>query len=430
MFERIKSNIRFSLTMRIALRYALFLFASTFSILFIFTLVYIVSVALPHVQEARDIISRYETREAYAGTDIMSVKVVDTTGVVVHDEPPYADFEFIQYYNDSLYVSVSHNMPEGTVFRFTVKASAYTLQYSMLAWAIIGANLLRIISLLTRRKKLGGSIIKPIHEMTETARNLSASNLDMRINILGTKNELRDLASVINEMLDRIELAYESQKAFVSDASHELRTPIAVIQGYARLLERWGTSDPEVSAEAIAAISGEADSMKGLVEQLLFLARHDKKTFKLECELFDLSELCEELVRDTRLIDENHSISLGINSKVVVNADRGAVKQALRIFADNAKKYTPAGGEISISCEDMGDEARVSISDNGPGMTREEARRAFDRFYRSESARISKQQGHGLGLSIARLIASSHGGRISVKTAPGEGSTFRLILKK
>jgi two-component system sensor histidine kinase ArlS len=295
---------------------------------------------------------------------------------------------------------------------------------------IVALDLLRVLSLLANRRRLATSVLKPIDEMAQAARNLSASNLDMRINILGTKNELRDLASVINDMLDRIETAYESQKSFVSDASHELRTPISVIRGYAQLLERWGMSDPEVAKEAISAISSEAESMRELVEKLLFLARHDKKTFKLEMETFDLTELCREMIRDTQLIAKDHNVQQGQMQNVAVIADRSAVKQAIRVFIDNAIKYTPKGGTITISCEDLGDDARISVTDSGPGMTRDEVLRAFDRFYRSDSARRSQVAGHGLGLSIARLIAASHGGKISVKTAPGEGSTFRLILKK
>ncbi|NLM60926.1 MAG: ATP-binding protein, partial [Clostridiales bacterium] len=159
-------------------------------------------------------------------------------------------------------------------------------------------------------------------------------------------------------------------------------------------------------------------------------ARHDKKTFKLEMETFDLAELCRELIRDTELIARDHDVKQGQIQSAAVFADRSAVKQAVRVFIDNAIKYTPKGGTITISCEDMGDTARISVADTGPGMTRDEAMRVFDRFYRSESARRSQVSGHGLGLSIARLIAASHGGKISVRTAPGEGSTFRLILKK
>ncbi len=374
--------------------------------------------------------------DSYANTgtahnsELVSVRIIEPDGRIAYNGISRTELRPVYFSNGKLNIEFNKVDEGGTTYLYILNSGNYLRLYSILLTTLAILSLLHILSMLTSRKRLARSVLQPINEMAEAARNLSASNLDMRINILGTKNELRDLASVINDMLDRIESAYESQKAFVSDASHELRTPISVIRGYAQLLERWGMKDPEVAAEAIAAISSETESMRELVEKLLFLARHDKKTFKLEMETFDLTELCRELVRDTTLIAQDYNIQEGPMQNTAVHADRSAVKQAVRIFIDNAIKYTPKGGTITISCEDMGDHARVSVTDTGPGMTKEEARRAFDRFYRCDSARTSQVGGHGLGLSIARLIASSHGGKISVKTAPGEGSTFRLLLNK
>jgi len=377
------------------------------------------------------IIGRYADEAVGHSTELVSARIEAPDGTVAYDGLSRDDnFRLIDLSDGTLYVKFTVRGEDGTSYIFVANSGEYSRQYIILLITIVALDLLRVLSLIANRRRLATSILKPIDEIAQAARNLSASNLDMRINILGTKNELRDLASVINDMLDRIEAAYESQKAFVSDASHELRTPISVIRGYAQLLERWGMSDPEVAKEAIGAISSEAESMNELVEKLLFLARHDKKTFKLEMETFDLAELCRELIRDTELIARDHDVKQGQIQSAAVFADRSAVKQAVRVFIDNAIKYTPKGGTITISCEDMGDTARISVADTGPGMTRDEAMRVFDRFYRSESARRSQVSGHGLGLSIARLIAASHGGKISVRTAPGEGSTFRLILKK
>lgn len=139
------------------------------------------------------------------------------------------------------------------------------------------------------------------------AATLSASNLSNRINIAGTKNELKDLAMVINSMLDRIERSYNSQKQFVSDASHELRTPIAVIQGYVNMLNRWGKDDKTVLEEGITAIAQETESMKGLVESLLFLARHDKKTLLMEMEPFDPCEVVSEVHREAAMVSPDYT---------------------------------------------------------------------------------------------------------------------------
>ena len=413
------------------MRYALFLLGSTVSAAIIFTFVFIAALIPEYAGHVDMIIGRYADEAVGHSTELVSARIEAPDGTVAYDGLSRDDnFRLIDLSDGTLYVKFTVRGEDGTSYIFVANSGEYSRQYIILLITIVALDLLRVLSLIANRRRLATSMLKPIDEIAQAARNLSASNLDMRINILGTKNELRDLASVINDMLDRIEAANESQKAFVSDASHELRTPISVIRGYAQLLERWGMSDPEVAKEAIGAISSEAESMNELVEKLLFLARHDKKTFKLEMETFDLAELCRELIRDTELIARDHDVKQGQIQSAAVFADRSAVKQAVRVFIDNAIKYTPKGGTITISCEDMGDTARISVADTGPGMTRDEAMRVFDRFYRSESARRSQVSGHGLGLSIARLIAASHGGKISVRTAPGEGSTFRLILKK
>ena len=231
-------------------------------------------------------------------------------------------------------------------------------------------------------------------------------------------------------MLDRIELAYNGQKQFVSDASHELRTPIAVIQGYADLLDRWGKDNPQVRDEAIAAIRSEAQNMKELVEKLLFLARHDKKTLRLKPERFDARDLVEETLRETELIAGARRVQTGRLDAALVQADRGALKQALRILLDNAVKYTPEGGTITLACEAGPDSAALSVSDTGMGISASELNAIFDRFYRADAARSGETPGHGLGLSILKIIVLSSGGKIRVRSALGKGSTFTILLPR
>ena len=204
-------------------------------------------------------------------------------------------------------------------------------------------------------------LLEPIEVMVRTANRLTVNNLNQeRLNIEGTKNELKDLAGTINEMLDRLELSYESQKQFVSDASHELRTPIAVIQGYINMLDRWGKRDEEVMEESIEAIKNEAQSMQELVEKLLFLSRHDKKTLKLKKRFFEMSEVVEEMVRETRLVAKNRLVESGPMEEVIVYGDEQSLKQAIRVFIDNAVKYTRDGDSITISCQnDEGDRKSV-----------------------------------------------------------------------
>lgn len=274
-------------------------------------------------------------------------------------------------------------------------------------------------------------LFEPLRSMSAAADNLTVNNLNSdRLSVEGTKNELKDLAGTINKMLDRIEISYESQKQFVSDASHELRTPIAVIQGYANLLDRWGKEDTEVMEEAIEAIKNESKSMQELVEKLLFLSRHDKKTLKLKKELFNMKEIVEDLAREMHLVIEKRIITIAMLQDVTVYGDKQALKQAVRVFLDNAVKYTEAGDSIRISCQNDNGDCIVTIEDTGIGMTKKDLEHIFERFYRSEHVRNANINGHGLGLSIARLIILSHTGRIKIRSQYTRGSSFIITIPK
>ena len=276
----------------------------------------------------------------------------------------------------------------------------------------------------------GRGFLEPIKEMTQTVKHISERNLNLRLNVSGSKNELKELALTFNEMMNRIEGYYNRQRQFVSDASHELRTPIAVIQGYTVMLDRWGKNDPEVLQEAIAAIKNESENMKELIDKLLFLARHDKDTFVFEKEEFSLTEMLLEIGRETQIIDSFHNLLMEINKEVSIYADRNRIKQAIRVLIDNAIKYTPAGGDITISLKTDNDTISVSIKDTGIGMSEEELKHVFDRFYRTDESRTKEKGGHGLGLAIAKIIILGHGGKIKVKSKVGEGSEFLIILKQ
>ena len=311
----------------------------------------------------------------------------------------------------------------------------------------------QLLSLLFNLLKNAGTIrrtLRPIQELAAAAARLNqaaqgmspeelqalagkldeinATHLDRRISVTSTQKELRTLAQAINAMLDRINAAYRSQMRFVSDASHELRTPIAVIQGYANLLDRWGKDDPATRQEAIDAIRQEADSMKELVEQLLFLARGDNDSMKVSFEPFDLTEVAGEVLRETQMIDQNHVFSAQWALPVPVWADLGLIKQALRVLVDNAIKYTPQGGHITIRAEGADGLARLSVEDEGQGINSDSLPHIFDRFYRTDESRARQTGGTGLGLSIAKWIADRHGGWFEVTSWPGVGTRITLVL--
>lgn len=291
--------------------------------------------------------------------------------------------------------------------------------------------LLMIIFIIRSSEDENRELLEPIDVMVRTAKRLTVNNLNQeRLNIEGTKNELKDLAGTINEMLDRLELSYESQKQFVSDASHELRTPIAVIQGYINMLDRWGKRDEAVMEESIEAIKNEAQSMQELVEKLLFLSRHDKKTLKLKKKFFEMSAVVEDMVKETGLVAKNRNICSEAMEHVIVYGDEQALKQAIRVFIDNAVKYTRDGDTITISCRNQNGDCVISVADTGIGMTQEDLNHIFERFYRSDQVRNEKISGHGLGLSIAKLIILKHTGRIKVRSQYTVGTTFTITIPK
>ncbi len=302
-----------------------------------------------------------------------------------------------------------------------------------LQYFLIGISIIFLLFLLSCSKyisKLTKRMIQPVYTMNNAIKEINVSSLDTRLDISGSQDELKDLALTVNNMFDRIQDSYEKQKQFVSDASHELRTPIAVIQGYANLLSRWGKDDKDVLEESILAIKDESDNMKDLVEKLLFLARADKHTQKIDKKEFDLSNLIENICKETKLIDSNHTISSNTEENLVIFADSKLLKQALRILVDNSIKYTPETGYINISAFSEKDEIIIRVADTGMGIPTKDIPHIFDRFYRVDESRSKRDEkgGTGLGLSIAKWIVDTHKGTISVESSLGEGSCFTVKL--
>lgn len=296
--------------------------------------------------------------------------------------------------------------------------------------------------------------------------HIDALSEDARISV--QERELSGLEAAVNNMLCRLARSQKEQIRFVDDASHELRTPIAVIQGYAGMLDRWGKEDPAVMEESIAAIRTEAEHMKTLVDQLLFLARGESDRLELNMTPVDGGEILRELWEEYCMIDPDHQYTLSLHGSSLpqaktdpvenppspgetgdistasaptdtaepaeplwVQADTALLKQSLRTMLDNAKKFTPKNGTITLTGRLLPPENAVSleIADSGIGIPTEDLPRIFDRFWRGSSAR-SGVPGSGLGLSIARWIVERHGGRIDVASAPGVGTKIGITLNR
>lgn len=303
-----------------------------------------------------------------------------------------------------------------------------TLSIGVLALILSGVDIILIIIILIAGSRASRKTLRPIETMTRTVENITINALDTRLDIRGSQDELKDLARTVNGMLDRIQQSYEQQNQFVSDASHELRTPISVIQGYANMLDRWGKNDQQVLKESISALKTESEDMKDLVEKLLFLARADKNTQKIEIENFYINELVEEVIKETKLIDDTHEITSCKNECALLSGDRKLVKEALRIVIDNSIKYTPDGGKIKIDSILSDKKVMISVEDTGAGISKEDLPHIFDRFYRADKSRTRQTGGTGLGLSIAKWIILKHNGSINVQSQVNAGTKVDILL--
>lgn len=338
---------------------------------------------------------------------------------------------------------------EGTPLRIIIHFSSIIWVLKTVFLVLLIWQLMTAINTMVSRAELIRRVLRPIADLAQQTQNLSreqgrlslaqmqalagtldeinAARLDTRLDLDSTQDELKGLATAINSLLDRINESYRLQARFVSDASHELRTPIAAIQGYVNLLDRWGKHDPAVLQESIDALKEEAANMKELVEKLLFLARGDNHTMQIQLVAFDLKDLAETLFKETEMIDRGHEFSLEAVSALVY-ADQGLVKQACRILIDNAIKYTPPGGKIRLMVNTSDGKARFTVQDTGIGIAPEDIPHIFERFYRAENSRARSTGGTGLGLSIAKWIAERHGGYLEVLSRENFGTRIALVL--
>lgn len=268
-----------------------------------------------------------------------------------------------------------------------------------------------------------------IDDLEKAISHLSADD-DEQVIHTGDK-DLQSIEIALNSLLKSMKDNEKRQMRFVSDASHELRTPIAVIQGYVNMLDRWGKEDEQVLGESIEALKNESQHMKELVEQLLFLARGDSGRQHLNMERTDINRMVSEVWEESMMIDENHRYEFkGTESEVCVNGDVAMIKQSVRIFVQNAAKYSEPGTTIKLGVSDEAGYVSYLIEDEGTGMESSDIIHIFDRFYRSDEARNGETGGSGLGLSIAKWIVDAHGGTIQVISRADIGSRFIVRFPK
>ena len=383
------------------------------------------------------------------------MRVTDLTGSVIYENdshypslevveayrvknPPFwaaKDMEVVEFNRFMMYYTTMDVADHGQLYQFhffrTITAEKnFLMELQRLLFLITIAGTL--VALLAGYF-LSNRILQPIRNLTQTARKIEVERMDKRIEVPPAQDELSELALTFNHMLDRLERGFNQQQRFVSDASHELRTPVTVILGYSDLLARWGRSDAKILEEGITSIRSEAEDMQDLIEKLLFLARADQKRQVLHKDFVHLDELVDDAVRKMKLVAKEHTVQIAVNEPGIIYADPATMRQMMRIFLENAVKYTPAGGHIAVSSHRLPEKGcmELTFADDGIGIAQEDKDKIFERFYRADSARTKKAGsvgGTGLGLSIASWIAEQHEIEIAVESELDKGTKFILTI--
>jgi len=298
---------------------------------------------------------------------------------------------------------------------------------SQVRLALIASILLALVLAAASGGFIVRSALSPVSRITQTARTIeTSSDLSRRVGYQGPADEIGRLAATFDHMIERLDKTFQSQKNFIADASHELRSPLTVMKGNLDLLKR-NLSDQD-REESLRAIEAETKRMAEIVNDLLFLAEIESGQPGRR-EMVSLKDiLLGELERFQPVVKE-HRLAAGRLEDLHVMGDSQRLRRMLGNLIDNAIKYTPPGGRITLSLSREDNWAKLEVSDNGIGIAPEHLAHIFDRFYRVDKARSRTSGGTGLGLAIVKGIAEQHGGRVTVTSEPGRGSTFTVWLK-
>lgn len=286
----------------------------------------------------------------------------------------------------------------------------------------------------------------PVERMSAAAARIAAGDLAHRAGVAHDETEVGRLGAAFDGMLDRLEIAFDQQRRalaarqegeerlrrFVADASHELRTPITAVRGYAELYRAGGLAQPGELAAAMDRIEGESRRMGSLVDDLLLLARLDQGR-PLRRDRVDLSRVCADATADMRASAGSHPLVAAVEPGVTVTGDEDRLRQVVGNLLANVGVHTPAGTPAEVSLRPTADDqgagwAELRVADHGPGIAPEHAARVFDRFYRADPGRSRDSGGTGLGLAIAASIVAAHGGQLRHEATPGGGASFAVLL--
>jgi heavy metal sensor kinase len=278
---------------------------------------------------------------------------------------------------------------------------------------------------------LAKAALKPVDEITTLARSIGAKDLSQRIKVRNPKDEIGRLAETFNEMLERLKTSFTQAKQFSADASHELRTPLTILKGESEWALRSARNAKEYKA-TLASNLEEIDHMSKIIDDLLILSRADTGEVPFDLESVELSPILKDVYDMGAILadkkkQEIHLDIDGIDSFSVLGNEL-KLRQLFLNLIDNSLKYTKEGGRVDITARVNSDNMEIKVSDNGIGISEDDQKKIFDRFYRADKNRSRREGGTGLGLAISRFIAEAHGGTITVSSTPGIGSTFNVAI--
>lgn len=358
---------------------------------------------------------------------------------LVGGQPPYGMtqvFDFkeepeprTQAYAGNKYLLLDREIKVGEKIYWIRGISLHT-DKSVIVQTTFKINIIMIIILICLAALGGYFIISrafvPVGRISKTAKSIAdSSDLTQRINIGEGKDEISALANTFDEMLDKLQQSFEKEKQFTSDASHELRTPIAVIMSECEYMTECAKTTEEFM-ESADSIKRQTDKMSKLVSELLMISRMDKNTMTLNFEVTDISELLKFVCDEQEELNQNSTrLVRNIRDNVIAKVDRGSMTRLLVNLISNAYKFTEAGGEVTVSLSENKSSVSISVKDSGIGISKDELPKIWERFYQADTARThSENSGAGLGLSMVKWIAEKHNGKVTVESEPGKGSEF------
>ncbi|WP_406487983.1 ATP-binding protein [Streptomyces phaeochromogenes] len=294
-----------------------------------------------------------------------------------------------------------------------------------LAFGALLLALLAVLTMLSVSRRL-----RPLEDMVETSSAIAEGDLARRVpSSHHPTQEVEQLRLALNSMLHQVESAYRTRersatqlRRFVADASHELRTPLSAIRGYLQLYDKGMLREPGERKRAWNRMTGEADRMARLVDELLTLARLDQQP-ELRFKNVDLSRLVRDAAEDLRAQQPERPVSVGADGALLIHADESGLRQILGNLVANVRTHTPADVAVTLGLERVDGVVRLCVADEGPGLDEDDASRIFDRFFRAGGG-----AGSGLGMAIVQGVAAAHGGEVVVRTAPGEGLAVTVTL--